>query len=258
MKRIRLAGALMICAAVAAPAAADVTLTQKQGGKSIAGAMSGESVQYIKGTRMRSDDTMGGQATSTIIDVAAQQMIVLNHKRKEAEVHDMTRMAADLAKIPVSNVRATITPTGQTRQIAGSSCTVHTMQVTVPMEMGGNPLSIVMAGPVCLVKNGPGQADFAAFYKAAAEKGLFFGDLRAAKAQPGQAKGMTEMYREMAALGVPFAMEMNVKFEGAGPMAAMMSKMGGTSITSEVIAVSTDPIPDSTFEIPAGYKVSKR
>ena len=41
-------------------------------------------------------------------------------------------------------------------------------------------------------------------------------------------------------------------------MAAMMSKMGGNTITSEVTSVSTEAIPDAIFEGPAGYKVNKR
>jgi hypothetical protein len=50
----------------------------------------------------------------------------------------------------------------------------------------------------------------------------------------------------------------NISFEGGGPMAAIMSKMGGNSITSEVTSVSTDAVADSLFEVPAGYKVNKR
>jgi hypothetical protein len=258
MNRNRVIAAFVIWAAVAAPAAADVTFKQKISGKGMVGGGSGESVQYIKGTRMRTDQAVGGNQTSTIIDADAQQMTVLNHKRREAEVYDMTRIAADLAKIPVSDVKASVTPTTQTRQIAGSTCTVHQMQVSVPTEMGPEKVTIVMAGPICLVKDGPGQADFSAFYKAAAEKGLFFGDPRAAKAQAGQAKGMTAMYREMAALGVPLAQEMSFKFEGTGMMATMMGKMGANTMTTEVVSVSTEAIPDSTFEVPAGYKVVKR
>jgi len=41
-------------------------------------------------------------------------------------------------------------------------------------------------------------------------------------------------------------------------MAAMMAKMGGNSITTEAVTISTDAIPDSTFEVPEGYKVIKR
>jgi hypothetical protein len=53
-----------------------------------------------------------------------------------------------------------------------------------------------------------------------------------------------------------FESEMNIAFEGEGPMAAMMKKMSN-SITTEVVSYSTDPIPDSLFEIPAGYKVKR-
>jgi len=42
-------------------------------------------------------------------------------------------------------------------------------------------------------------------------------------------------------------------------MAAMMQKMGAlNTTTTEVVAISTDAIPDSTFDVPEGYKVVKR
>lgn len=248
---------LALSLASASPAVADITTKQKMGGKGMGGALAGESTQYIKGLKIRTDQSVGGKATSTIIDAGAKQMMVIDHGKREAEVYDMSTLANSLAKIPVSEIKSSITPTGQTRQIAGASCTVYDVKVTVPMQMGNDGVVIAMAGPYCLVKNGPGQADYTAFYKAVAENG-FLGDPRQAKAQPAQAKAMTEMYRKMAELGVPFATEMNITFEGAGPMAAIMSKMGGNTITTEVTSVSTDAIADSVFEVPAGYKVNKR
>jgi hypothetical protein len=259
MSPVRTVCALAAALACAAPAAADVTFKRKMDGKMMTGTMSGTSVQYVKGTKMRDDQTMAGAEMSSIIDVATQQMIALDHKRRQAEVYDMAKVGAEVAaKIPSADVQAKLTPTGETRQVAGMACTVHTMDVSAPMDMGGEKLNIRITGPVCVAKNGPGQADLAAFYKAVAEKGLFFGDVRAARAQPGQARGMTALYSEMAALGVPLAQEMTIAFEGGGPMAGMMSKMGGTSMSFEVLSVSTDPIPDATFEIPADYKVVKR
>jgi hypothetical protein len=255
--RALLAGSI-IGLALAAPAGADVTFKQKVSGKGIAGVAGGDSTQYIKGVRMRTDQTVGGNDTSTIIDAGAQQMVVLDHKRREATVYDMTKIAADIAKMPISDVKASVTPTTQTRQIAGTTCTIHDMHVAAPTQMGPETLTIVLAGPICLVKNGPGQTDFTAFYKAAAEKGLFLGDPRAAKAQAGQARSMTAMYQQMAALGVPMSQEINFKFEGSGAMAGMMAKIGANSMTTEVVSVSTDPIADSTFDIPAGYRVVKR
>ena len=121
MNRIVIAACLVTCMTVPAPVGADVTFKQKMSGKSMMGALSGDTTQLIKGTKMRSDQTMGGDQTSTIIDVEAQQMIVLNHRKREADVYDMTRIAADLAKIPMSDVTASVKPTTETRQIAGST-----------------------------------------------------------------------------------------------------------------------------------------
>ncbi len=219
----------------------------------------GESTQYVKGLKIRIDQSNDGKMTSTVMDASGKRMFMLNHEKKEADVYDMTKIGESLAKMPISDIKASVTPTAQTRQIAGSTCTVHDVKVEVPMQIGGaGGLTIVMAGPHCLVKDGPGQADYSAFYRAAAEGGFIFGDPRQAKAQPGQAKAMTEMYRKMSELGVPFASEMNITFSGEGPMAAIMGKMGNQSITSEVTSVSTAPIEDSLFEIPAGYKLNKR
>ena len=248
---------LAACAAlVAVPAAADVTLRQKHSGKGMGATMAGDGVQYIKGTKMRTDQTMAGKRITVIIDAATQRMITIDHEKKEATVTDMTTIARDLAKFEASDVKATITPTATKRQIAGASCTVHNMDVRVPAKIGdsGDELLVVMTGPVCLVKGGPGAADYAAFYKAAAEKGLFFTDPRAAKAQPGQAKGMTELYRQMASNGVAYSTDLTFKFEGKGMMAQMMNKMGGMTMSSEVTEVSGAAIDDSVFAVPAGYK----
>ncbi len=56
-------------------------------------------------------------------------------------------------------------------------------------------------------------------------------------------------------LGVPFATEMTIGFKGDGPMAETI-EMG--TYTTEVSSVSTAPIPDAMFEIPADYRVTKR
>jgi hypothetical protein len=257
MKSIRLSSLVLVCLAMASSAAADVTFKQKASGKGLMGAVAGELTQQVKGTKMRSDRTTGGDATSTIIDAGARQMIALNHAKREATLIDMAGITQALEKAGVTDIKATITPTTVTRQIAGSSCTVHEVKVTVPMKMANTAMSMVMSGPYCLVKNGPGQADFEAFYRAAAENGLML-DPNQAKSQPEAARAMTHMYRQMAALGVPFAAETNIAFEGDGPMAAVMGKMGNNAMTTEVVSVSTAALPDSLFEVPAGYKVNKR
>jgi hypothetical protein len=253
----RLVGIALLCCAIASPALADVTLKSKGTGTGMVGAVAGDMTQYVKGLKSRTDQTSGaGRQTSTIIDIATKQMIVLNHDTKEADVIDMTNLSETLAKAGATETTATITPTPQTRQVAGQTCTVHDLKVAVPMQMGKSQMTMVMSGPQCLVKNGPGQAEFLAFYRAASENGGFL-DPAQAKTRPAVAKAMTDMYRKMSELGVPFATEMKMSMEAEGPMAEMMKKMA-TTISTEVTSVSTAPIAATMFEVPAGYKVSKR
>ena len=241
--------------AMATAAHADVTVKQKTGGKmAMGGAANGETTQYIKGMRMRVDEGMTATQTSQIIDLTSQQLIVLNPKRREADVYDMKKLADQVSKVAGANVVASLTPTAQTRKIAGSTCTVHEMKVAVPTEMGGEKLNLTITGPVCLSKDAPGREDFAALYKS----GAFVGDPRTASAQPGHARGLAMLYREIANRGMPLAQEMNIKFEGSGPMGGMMAKVGGSSMTNEVVSISTAPIDDAIFAIPADYRINKR
>ena len=102
-------------------------------------------------------------------------------------------------------------------------------------------MTIVLEGSTCLVKDGLGQAEFVRMHRAAVA--------RARDANP-----MPIINLKMAELGVPLASEMTVSI-GANAPNAQRQKMG---YTMEVTSVSMAPIPDSTFEIPAGYTVTKR
>jgi hypothetical protein len=168
---------------------------------------------------------------------------MLWHDGKSADVSDFKRMAAPPGK---NEVTQSITPTTQSRQIAGSTCTVYNVRSSVRMtermvEMA-EPIAITMEGSVCLVKNAPGQADFARLSRAMAE--------RAVVPDPQLA-----IQRQIAELGVPYATELTFSL-GANIPGAEMRKIG--THATEVSSVSTAFIPDSLFEIPAGYTVTKR
>jgi hypothetical protein len=256
--RLPLAGLALAAAILPAPAAADVTLKLKGTATGMVGAMAGDSTQYLKGSRIRVDQTSGaGKHTSTIIDATTRQMVSLDHDRKQARVIDMNAVTDSLAKVGVTEVQTTITPTAETRQIAGATCTVHDVKISIPMNMGGAAITMTMSGPQCLSKTAPGSAEFSAFYKSIAANGGFFTDPAQAKSQPAVAKAMADLQRRIAELGVPLASETAVSMEAEGPMADMMKKMGN-SITTEVTSLSTAPIADSMFAIPEGYTVTKR
>ena len=128
--------------------------------------------------------------------------------------------------------------------------------------MGGSKdmtMTVTLAGPVWIVKNAPGSADYARFYKTAAEKGWIFSDPRGAKAQPGQAKAMAEMHRRMADIGgIPYQTDTQIKISGSGPMAAVFSKMGNMTMTTTVDSVEVGPLADDLFAPPAGYKLNQK
>jgi hypothetical protein len=256
MKATQLFCTSLLCCSIATAASADVTLKSKGGGTGTVGAMNGDKVEYVKGAKMRTDQTTAGKKTTTIIDASTRQLISIDHDKKEAQVMEMKGVSESMSKIGVENISISITPAGTTRQIAGKTCEVYDLKIAVPLDMQKLKMTMAMAGPHCLVKNGPGQADFQAFYKAAADGGVFF-DASQAKAQPSAAKAMTDMYKKMSELGVPYSSEITIQMQGEGPMAEMMKKMTST-ITNEVIEVSTAPLAASVFEIPAGYAVTKR
>ena len=256
--RIRMAITLLSTVLMTGHAMADVTITATQKGKGMmASAMTGEAVTRIKGGKMRGDSS-GDASTTTLIDLDAQMMAVLNHKAKEATVTDLGDLQASMGKMTNNNVKATVTPTGRRQEVAGRGCEEYQVEMTVPAFADpSSPIMVTTSGPFCIVKDSPGKADYAAFYLKAAEKGFIIGgDPRQAKAQPGQARSMTEVYRQMARLGVPYLIELDFKMGGEGPMGAMMGRLG-FGFTSTVTRVSVEAIPDALMAVPADYKVKK-
>lgn len=260
-----IAGCLLCLGFVlAGPATADVTLVNQIENTGMAAAGNGESTVYIKGLKMRTEQQIKGDKVVSILDVENQKMIQLNAKKKQAEVFDLSKVAAQMQQIGASDVKISVTPTGAKETALGKSCDVYDMKVTVSIDMaggagggaGGMDMSadVVIKGTACMVKGAPGADDYERFYKAMAEKGMFFGDPRAAEAQPGQQKGMTELYRQMAEKGVAYHSDLNIGFEGSGMMAKMMSKMSFDTETT-VKSVSTDTLSDDLFTVPSGWKV---
>lgn len=258
----RVAAAVLAFILAAAPAFADVTVKYTTSGKGMMG-MAGniETTTSIKGNKMRSEAVVAGNQSITIMDLDKQQMITLNPKKKEAEVLDLATFNAELAdKVGTANATASVKATGETKQLLGVACKGYAVDISMPMTMGeGMTMTMSMGGPMFLAVGAPGSKDFSAFYKAAAQKGFFFTNAQQAKAQPAQAKGMAEMYKAMADLdGVLYEQVMDIKIQGEGPMAAMMSKMGSQSMTVTATSVSTDALAEELFAIPAGYKVKNR
>jgi hypothetical protein len=262
MKRAALASVLMLTLATAA--FADVTIKQNASGKGMGMQQNMVTTSYIKGLKMRSDTVLGDTTRTMIFDVDSQKIYMFDSNKKEADVFDMQAFGGDMSKVvDVNQTKASFKANGQTKQIAGKTATGYDMSISMPATLGdaknGMKMDVNLSGPIWIVKGAPGSADFSRFYKGAVEKGFIFMDPRAAKGAPGQAKAMAEMYRQVAETGgVPYETEMNIKMGGEGPMAAMMAKMGGMSMTSTVESIETGALADTMFAPPAGYKLNPR
>lgn len=243
--------------AITSPAAADVTLSGHSSMKGGSFSAEGATTTFIKGTKMRIDSTFRGDLTSTIFDVDGQKMISINHKKMEAEVFEMATFKKSMAAIDDKSVDVTFVATGGSKTIAGEVCDGYTMAITLPLKQEGMPegLSIVLTGPVFVSKKSAARDEYSAFYAGAIEKGFFFTSPAQAKAQPGVAKAFAALYGEMAKAGVAYETTMQIKFEGGGMVGSMLNKMTGSNVTTSYTSVSSDPIADSQFEIPADYKV---
>jgi hypothetical protein len=261
MKNI-LAAVILACG-LALAAGADVTIKQTTTGKGLGMSGSTPSTTYIKGNKMRTDSVFRGTTQSMIFDLDAQKLYMFDSKKKQADEWDMAAFAAELGQsVDASSMTASFKPSGESREIAGKKASGYDMLVSMKSAMGGSPdmmMTITMQGPVWIVKNAPGAAEYANFYKAAVEKGWIFSDPRGAKAQPGQAKAMAEMHKAIAAAGgIAYQTEMNMKMSGEGPMAAVMSRMGNISMTTVTDSVETGSLSDDLFTVPPGYKVSSK
>src|SRR5688572_8217102 len=220
---------VVVSVAVALPAAADVTIKMTTGGKGMGMSASTTGTTYIKGNKMRTDLQIGDKVQTTIFDLDAQKMYIFESGKKEADVWDMAAFAKEVgANIDAANVKASIKPNGQTKAFGALTASGYDMEISVPAGMGGSKdmsMTVTLAGPVWVVKDAPGAAEYTQFYKTAAAKGWIFSDPGAAKKQGGQAKAMAEMYRQFAEIGgIAYQSDIQIKMsmgDAGGPAAGM-------------------------------------
>jgi hypothetical protein len=255
--------AAFLALGLATPALADVTVKAIASGKGMGASTSTTTTTYIKGNKMRTDTIIGDTTRTMIFDVDGQRLYSFDSRKKEADAWDMQAFGGEMTKsVDTSGMKATVKPNGKTKVIAGKTANGYDLEISMPTTMGGEKgvkMTVLLTGPMWIVKGAPGTAEYIAFYKGAVEKGWIFSDPRAAKGSPGQARAMAEMYKQLAATGgVPYESEMTIKMAGEGPMAAAMAKMGGMTMTSTVESVDTGAIAAGMFAPPAGYKLNEK
>lgn len=262
MNRMRFLAACLTMA-VALSAAADMTIKQTTGGKGMGMTAAGTARTYIKGMKMRSEVEAKGIILVTIFDVENQKVYSFDSRKKSADVWDMQAFSAEMARsVDRGEIKASVKANGQKKEIAGKTADGYDLAVSVPATMGGEggmAMTVRLKGPMWVVKGAPGTKEYTDFYKAAAEKGWIFSNPQAARGSPGQAKAMAEMQRQFALTGgVPYQTDMAITIDGEGPMAGIMAKMGGMSMTTTVTSIDTAALDDALFAPPAGYKLNQK
>ena len=238
--------ALLVC--TASPASADLgmtmTMSMNAGGMAVNATME----TRVKALKMRSDIKMMQQDMSIFFDASAKEVWTVNHATKEISSTDPAALAGNF---PVAFGEAVVgmKPTGQTKEVFGRVCQGYAVEMTVPMNIGQEAITMKMSGTLWIAEKGPGVEEYKAVSKAAAESGFSTSFL----AQGPQAKGMIEMQKVIAGAGIPLAQEFQMTLEGTGPAAAAMAQFGNMTMTMTVTALSTDPIADEVFALPAGY-----
>jgi hypothetical protein len=113
---IRLLGPALMCAAIAAPVSADVTLRSKRT-ETVGGVRIIDVTEYRKGLRMRTDISGSGiTSMSMIVDAATGRVVMLFPDGKTAEVSDWMKEPASPRRGGIPEYKLSITPTGRSRQ----------------------------------------------------------------------------------------------------------------------------------------------
>jgi hypothetical protein len=239
--------ALLIVCAVS-PASADLgmtmTMSMNAGGMAVNATME----TRLRASKMRSDIKMMQQDMSVFFDAAAKQVVMVNHATREITSPDPAAIAGNF---PVSFGEAAVSmkATGQTKELLGRTCQGYALEMTVPMSFGQEAITMRMSGTIWIADKGPGVEEYKALTKAASESGFSTSFM----VQGPTMKGMIEMQKAMAEAGIPFAQEFQMTLEGTGQAAAAMAQFGNMTMSTTVTALTTDPIADEVFVLPAGY-----
>jgi hypothetical protein len=238
--------ALLVWAAP--PASADlgmtVTMSMNAGGM----ALTSEMQTRMRGTKMRADVKLMQQNMSIFFDAATKQVLMANHVTKEISNPNPGAMSGNFP-VAFGDAVVTMKPTGQTKELLGRTCQGYAVEMTVPMTLNADTITMRMSGTLWISDKGPGVEEYRALSRAAAESGFSTSFM----AQGPAMKGMVEMQKTMAEAGIPIAQEFHMSMEGTGQAAAMLAQMGNMTVSTVVTALSTDPIADDVFTLPDGY-----
>jgi hypothetical protein len=163
-------------------------------------------------------------------------------------------------------IDASVKPTGQSKLIDGTECDEQAISLTISMAQmaAGSQMppqaaemmkdvKVRMDGSAWIAKSGPGVAEYTAFQAVSAKQSLS----TLSQSMPGLGSmGLDRLIESFAgASGLAYLTELTLAIEGGGEMAGLLKQFGDMKFTNRVTDVSTAPLSDDLFTVPADYKV---
>lgn len=251
---------------------ADVTIRQTTSVEGGAAAMTGvaatpTTTTRIKGQKQRTDIEVAGQSFSTIVDLTTKQIAILHPDQKTVQIIAGGAEVRPQIELPDGN--GALQATGHSQIIDGVPCDEYSFETEIELGAVGSGqmqvppqaaammqgATMTMKGSVWVAKSIPGADEYASFIGAASRANL---TSLVSGGASGSNGAMGRLLSALAKLkGIAYMSDMMMSVGGTGQFADMMKQVGETHVTSKVSSISTDPIDDAVFAIPADYTVIK-
>ena len=252
-RRVALSVSLVLGLLFAHGAQADLALIGRSTMTALNTPNQGREALFVKKTMMRRDLTNRGRSYSYLYDLKKKEVAVIDHFLRQIEVHALVGNKTGTNK----NLRLKLTPTGRKHALQDWNCEEHNLDASLPADLGQEKVTVVLTGLVWLESKAGERKEIAPFVKAVEADDFFVGASLPGKAATAQAVGINEVMRQVLGKGMLCAADIELKYEGNGPMANLGRRMASkASIVYE--AISDDPLKDEMFAYPAGYREIRR
>lgn len=245
---------LLLAALSFAPAAqADLTLLGRSTLTALNLPSQGREALYVKGQQLRRDVTERGRSYSYLYDLKKREVAVVDHFQRLIDRHAL----ASAKPAGRSALQLDLKGTGRKHALQDWTCEEYALAASLPGEMGQEKVNLVLVGTVWLERRPAERKELAPFVRAVAAEDFFVGSALPGQPANGQAQGLNEAMRAVLGKGMLCAADIQLKYEGDGPMADLGRRMA-TKASIVFESVSEAAIEDAVFAPPAGYREVSR
>jgi hypothetical protein len=235
--------------------AADLTLTGYSTVGSFGMPMSSQERVMIDGSEVRRDFVDRGRAYTHLFDLGKRTVTVIDHGARTAEIYNLETLRSDVnVKTSENELKLELTPSGRQQSLMKWQCHEYTVKASMPAKLGNEDAIFHMDGKIWLAQGVPEQSQVKRLVKMVREPDFFLAAPSVARMMPAQAEAMNEIIRKMASRGLPCSGEVEVSYEGNGPMASLAKRMP-TRLGFTFQSYTTEPVSSDAFAIPRGYLV---